>query len=87
MAVEEGRAPAEPAVLAFHKAFVGSAKRFGRVHEATMLMAYKWAIKDFLTDMGVGMKLFFKGKIPMLPKSVRGKAEIDRIFAASKVKL
>ena len=87
LAVEEGRTAAEPAVMAFHRSFVGSARRFGRVHEATMLMAYKWATKDFLTDMGVGMKLFFKGKIPLLPKSVKGKAEIDKIFAASKVKL
>lgn len=87
MAMEEGRAPAEPSVVAFHRSFVGSARRFGRVHEATMLMAYKWAAKDFLTDMGVGMKLFFKGKIPLLPKSVRGKAEIDKIFEQSKVKL
>lgn len=86
LAMEEGRQIAEPAVIAFHKAFVGSAKRFGRVHEATMLMAFKWATKDFMTDMGVGMKLFAKGKIPLLPKSVKGKAEIAKIFAASKVK-
>ena len=87
LAVEEGRPAAEPSVLAFHRAFVGSARRFGRVHEATMLMAYKWATKDFVTDVGVGLKLFAKGKIPILPKSVTGKAEIDAIFEQAKVKL
>ena len=85
-ALEEGKAVSEPAVLAFHKAFVGSARRYGRVHEATMLMAYKWAAKDFLTDMGVGLKLFVKGKIPLLPKSVEGKAAIEKIFEEAKAK-
>ncbi|MBI5439977.1 MAG: 4Fe-4S dicluster domain-containing protein [Deltaproteobacteria bacterium] len=84
LALEEGRSPAEPAVVAFHKAFVASARRFGRVHEATMLAAYKWATKDFATDAGVGLKLFAKGKIPLLPKSVKGRAEIAKIFAAGK---
>jgi heterodisulfide reductase subunit C len=87
LALEEGKKVGEPAVIAFHRAFVGSAKRFGRIHEATMLMAFKWATKDFMTDMGVGLKLFAKGKIPILPKSIKGKAEIDRIFKEAKVKL
>lgn len=85
LSLEEGRV-AEPAVVAFHKAFVGSARRFGRVHEATMLLAYKWAAKDFFTDLAVGMKLFFKGKIPLLPRSVKGKHQLRQIFEESKGK-
>lgn len=87
LALEEKRAVAEPAVLAFHRAFVGSSKRFGRVHEATMLLAFKWATKDFTTDVGVGLKLFAKGKIPLLPKSIQGKAEIAKIFGEAKGKI
>ena len=80
MALAEGRPVPEPAVLAFHQAFVASARRFGRVHEATMLAAYKMKTRDFFTDLGVGLKLFAKGKIPILPKSIQGKAEIERVF-------
>lgn len=87
IAVEEGRAIPEGAVIAFHKSFVGSAKRFGRVHEATMLMTYKLKTRDFFTDLGAGMKLFMKGKIPLLPKSVKGKAEVAKIFEEAKLKL
>ncbi len=82
MALAEGRPVPEPAVLAFHQAFVASARRFGRVHEATMLAAYKMKTRDFFTDLGVGLKLFAKGKIPILPRSIQGKAEIERIFEA-----
>ena len=37
--------------------------------------------------MGAGIQLFMKGKIPILPSSVKGKAEIAKIFAASAKKL
>ena len=37
--------------------------------------------------VGVGLKLFAKGKIPLMPSSVKGKAEIQRIFAESKLKI
>lgn len=84
LARQEGRRIPEPAVLAFHEAFLGSARRFGRVHEATMLAAYKLKTRDFFTDLGVGLQLFAKGKIPVLPKGVRGKAEIEKIFQAGR---
>ena len=83
VALEEGVASAEPAVMAFHKAFTGSAKRFGRVHEATMLMEYKLKTRDFFTDMGAGLQLFMKGKIPIMPSGVKGKEAIKRIFEES----
>ncbi|MFU8856097.1 MAG: 4Fe-4S dicluster domain-containing protein [Deferrisomatales bacterium] len=92
MAVEEGRRLPEPAVMAFHRAFVGSAKRFGRVHEATMLAEFMWRSKMFLQKgfMGEalgGAKLFAKGKIPLMPSSVKGKAQVAKIFDESGLKL
>ena len=84
MALKKGIKPAEPAVTAFHRSFVGSVERFGRVHELSMLAAFKMKTRDFFTDVGAGMQLFFKGKIPILPSSVKKKGEIDKIFAGSK---
>lgn len=91
MAVEEGRAVAEPAVVAFHRAFVGSAKRFGRVHEATMLAEFMlrsklFLQKGFLAEAVGGAKLFAKGKIPLKVSRVKGKEQIARIFAESSLK-
>lgn len=92
LAVEEGRPIPEPAVIAFHRAFVGSARRFGRVHESTMLAQFMWKSKMFLQkgfagEAVGGAKLFAKGKIPLLPSSVKGKAQIARIFEESGLKL
>jgi len=45
-----------------------------------MLMEYKLRSRDFLTDLIPGMKLFLKGKIPLLPTLIKGRDEIKRIF-------
>ena len=84
MAVEEGIPAKEKNIHLLHKAFIDSIRRGGRVHEATMLMDYKLRSKDFLTDLLPGMKLFLKGKIPLLPDRIKGRQEIKRIFERCK---
>jgi heterodisulfide reductase subunit C len=84
MSIEEGVHPAEKNIHLLHETFIQSIKRGGRVHEATMLMEYKLRSRDFLTDLGPGMKLFLKGKIPLLPRFIKGKPEIKKIFERCK---
>ena len=80
MAVEEKVPAKEKNIHLLHEAFVQSIKRGGRVHEATMLIDYKLRSRDFFTDLGPGMIMFFKGKIPLLPSLIKGRQEIKRIF-------
>jgi heterodisulfide reductase subunit C len=80
MAVEEKVPAAEKNIHLLHEAFMESIRRFGRVHEATMLVEYKARSRDFFTDLVPGMMMFLKGKIPMLPKVIKGRKEIQRIF-------
>ena len=92
MAVEEGPGVAEPVVVAFHQAFVGSARKYGRVHEATMLAEFMLKSKMFLQKGFVGeavggAKLFAKGKIPLKASKGKGKDQIRRIFEESELKL
>ena len=92
MAVEQGHGVAEPVVVAFHQAFVGSAKKYGRVHEAPMLAEFMWqsklfAQKGFVGEAIGGAKLFAKGKMPLKASKVKGKDQIAKIFAESELKL
>jgi heterodisulfide reductase subunit C len=80
MALEEGVHAKEKNIHLLHEAFIDSIRRGGRVHEATMLVDYKLRSRDFFTDLLPGMKLFMKGKIPLLPSLVKGRGEIKRIF-------
>jgi len=79
MALEDG-VVADRNIVLLHQEFVNSIRRMGRVHEATMLAFYKLKSRDFMTDLGPGMKLFLKGKIPLFPSRIRGIDEIRRIF-------
>jgi heterodisulfide reductase subunit C len=81
MCVREGRTPADKTTVVFHQAFVNSIRRFGRVHEATMLATYKIKSGNLTGDLDVGLKLFLRGKIPLLPRKTKDGATIKRIFS------
>lgn len=81
LASRKGVAPAEPKIPAFHDSFLGSINRWGRVWEIGMIANYKIKSGDLLGDMGLGMQMFSKGKLKLLPHSIKGKAEIKEIFS------
>ncbi len=81
MSQEAGVPPAEQNVLKFHKAFLGSIRRHGRVFEPEMLALYKLASKDFFSDMKIAWQMLKRGKLKLLPSNIKGKAEVRRMFA------
>jgi heterodisulfide reductase subunit C len=87
MSLEEGYRAKERGIVALHNAFMESIRRGGRVHEATMLVKYKWRSRDFLTDLVPGMKLFMKGKIPLFPGRIRGIKSIREIYKKTQKKV
>ena len=81
MAIEAGVRPGEPSVYRFHQAFLNSIRRFGRVHEVTMLVGYKLRAGNLLADLDLGLKLLLAGKLPLIPSLVRTRRHIARLFA------
>jgi len=81
MAMKEGIHAKEKNIHLFHEAFIQSVRRGGRAHEVTMLMDYILRSRDMMKGSLVpGVKLFFKGKFPLIPSFVKGRGEIKRIF-------
>jgi heterodisulfide reductase subunit C2 len=79
IAQSEGKA-AETNVVKFHKAFMDAVARDGRVHEVGMLARYKMATRDLFSDIGLGMRMFFKGKLKMMPDKIRGAREVRELI-------
>jgi len=75
----EGTRPAEKGIDLFHREFLRSIERFGRAHEFTMSAAYVMQTQDF-SNMGMARTMLSKGKLTILPPSVKGKSEVKRIF-------
>jgi heterodisulfide reductase subunit C len=70
----------EPAILTFHKTFLKSVERMGRTHEVSMLAEYKLRSRDLFSDIFLGIRMFLKGKLALVPKFIKGKNEVSRII-------
>ena len=81
LALKKGVTPAQPRIPLFHQSMLNSIKRWGRAYEVGMIVGYKLRSGDFLGDMKLGLDMFKKGKLNILPHSIKEKAEIKEIFS------
>lgn len=86
MAIEEGVTVKEPEIVAMHKTFLSLVKSLGRQHEISLLVLLKLKTKEFFKDMLLGMKMFRRGKLKILPHRIKGMDEIRGIFERSRGK-
>jgi len=85
IAVAEGYPAGEADVFLFHRLFLGVLKRLGRSHEAVMLGLFKVrSHQPLMNDVGDGIGLFLRGKIPLLPKRSGAAKPVRKIFEESK---
>ncbi|MFH1335960.1 MAG: 4Fe-4S dicluster domain-containing protein [Candidatus Zixiibacteriota bacterium] len=84
---KEGNAPI------FHQVFLDSIWRRGRVYELGMIQTYtlksgdfkdKMAKGELINDLKLGWAMLTKGKLPLLPTSIRGVKEVRDIFKKTK---
>lgn len=84
-------APTVKDVPKFHRAFLGSIKSDGRVHEVRMLASYiprtnLWAklrSGELLEDAKLGWWMFRQGKLRLLPHKMHQTEEIKKLFERS----
>lgn len=69
----------------FHMLFLKDVYKRGRVFETGLMAGYKLKTKQYFTDLAIGLKMFQKGKMPLLPPAFRAKNEIREIFKKSKM--
>lgn len=83
-AVTRGIAVGEPSIRTFHEAFLRSVERGGRVHEVSMLAEYKLRSLNLFSDIFLGVRMFLKGKLALIPSIVKGRGEIKEIFGKTR---
>jgi len=69
----------------FHRAFLDSVRRYGRVHDLGMLARYKLKSGTLFQDMDIGRRLFFKGKLKLLPHRIKDTGAVREIFRRARV--
>ncbi|MGZ3512733.1 MAG: 4Fe-4S dicluster domain-containing protein [Thermodesulfobacteriota bacterium] len=80
LSIRSGAEPGEKDIPLFHSVFLDSIKSKGRIHELSLIVQLKSKTKDFFKDAGLGLKMFRKGKIKLLPSRFGGGKEIQEIF-------
>lgn len=78
-AMRRGIKPTIPEVASFYKAAMSNIRICGRMFEVGMIVALKLRTLDFFKDMGLGMKMFKKGKLKLMP-SFTGARRTWKIF-------
>lgn len=85
LAIAHGVPAGERDALLFHRLFLGVVERLGRSHEAAMLGLFKVLSRvPLFNDVGAGLGLFMRGKVPLLPERTRAAAEVREIFKRSR---
>jgi len=95
MAMRSGIARKEKRVSVFHKVFLQSIKKKGRIHELEMIQKYTFKSGDlkerlktgeFIKDAKLGWEMFRRGKLRLFAKGIKGMREVKDIFSSSKGK-
>jgi len=79
----EGIKSAQRNVPIFHSAFLSSVKRHGRVHEMELAIGYAWGdekLKGILKMAGLGLTMFLKGKVKLIPGRVKAIGQVRELF-------
>lgn len=71
---------AEPATRLFHQIFLIQIKLFGRIHEASFIGAWKAFSGNWFSDLGLGAKMFAKGKLSLKPEKIKNPKELKKLF-------
>jgi heterodisulfide reductase subunit C len=67
----------------FHRSFLGSVRRHGRVYEMGMMTAYKLRIGDLLSDVDKVPQLLAQGKLSLLPDRSGDIRQVREVFRRS----
>lgn len=70
----------DPQVAAFHDAFLGMVRRFGRAYELGLMAEYKLRTGTLTQDVPLGMKMMARRKLRLLPSLAPRRGDLGRLF-------
>lgn len=80
-ALRQGKAhPKSKDIVAFHRAFLDSIEHTGRLYEVGLVADYKVRSRHFLKDVALAPKMYFKGKLGLLPHLIKDRAGMKALF-------
>lgn len=93
MAIAEGVPSPQPQIRVLHETFLNNVKKRGRVFEGTLIAVYllrsgellrKLREGTWLDEIKLGWQMFFRGRLPLLPRGIKDKKGVRKILAHPK---
>lgn len=84
LAMKEGIRSGEKLVTAMHQAFLSGIRKRGRMHEISLIRDMRIKGGGYFKDMKLGLEMFRKGKLSLLPKKVKNIGEVRKLFKKAK---
>lgn len=84
ISVAEGFTSPQAPITDFHRLFLNSVEKYGRLNELELSIRHNLAVKKPTKDVGLAVSLFQKGKINPIGGRVKDRSTIKKIFAESK---
>ncbi|MDP4108067.1 MAG: 4Fe-4S dicluster domain-containing protein, partial [Bacillota bacterium] len=72
--------PGAKKIIAFHKSFLKSIKKSGRLNEIDLIMDYKSHVFDLLQDVSLAPTMLAKGKLQLIPERIKDRKKMSTIF-------
>lgn len=72
--------PRAKQIIAFHKAFLDSIEKTGRLFEIGLIADYKVRTLKLMQDITLAPKMFLKGKLGLIPELIEDRLRMSRIF-------
>lgn len=73
-------------IVAFHESFLKSIEKTGKLYELGLVMSYKLKTGHLLQDAAVAPAMLQKGKLHIVPETVKGRKNIAKIFSKTNKK-
>lgn len=73
-------------IQAFHRSFLETIRRHGRLYEMELIMRYKLRTFNLFQDVGIAPKMALNGKLKFLPHNIEDRDSIKNIFERTAIK-
>jgi len=80
LALDEKIKGQETIIPAFHRAFLYPIKIFGKQYELGLILYLMLKTRDFFGDLGLGIRMILKRKLPFFPSRIKGLRQVKEIF-------
>lgn len=83
-AATKGIGSREKSVIALHKAFLAGIQKRGRMHELSLIRDIRLKSGGLFNDLKLGIEMFRKGKLSLLPKKIKNRRTVKELFEKSR---